>query len=135
MGLVVDEILDIAEQSAEVQQIRQVETLQGAAVIQQRVTDLLDVPALLAAQELACIEGGAGMNQPRQLCTFFLQDLLFGVEVEKVQEVIRYQEMTRIPLAPPGDRRADQPAWTDRYRHRSSPAAGPAAPRGRRSCP
>jgi purine-binding chemotaxis protein CheW len=36
----------------------------------------------------------------RQLCTFFLQDLYFGVEVEKVQEVIRYQEMTRIPLAP-----------------------------------
>ena len=39
------------------------------------------------------------MNQ-RQLCTFYLQDLYFGVEVEKVQEVIRYQEMTRIPLAP-----------------------------------
>ena len=39
------------------------------------------------------------MNR-RQLCTFFLQDLYFGVEVEKVQEVIRYQEMTRIPLAP-----------------------------------
>ena len=54
VGLVVDEILDIAEQSAEVQQMRQVEMLKGAAVIQQRVTDLLDVPALLAAQELAC---------------------------------------------------------------------------------
>jgi purine-binding chemotaxis protein CheW len=40
------------------------------------------------------------MSQPRQLCTFYLQKLLFGVEVEKVQEVIRYQEMTRIPLSP-----------------------------------
>ena len=50
VGLVVDEILDIAEQSAAVQQMRQVEMLKGAAVIQQRVTDLLDVPALLAAQ-------------------------------------------------------------------------------------
>jgi len=39
------------------------------------------------------------MNR-RQLCTFYLEDLYFGVEVEKVQEVIRYQEMTRIPLAP-----------------------------------
>jgi purine-binding chemotaxis protein CheW len=39
------------------------------------------------------------MNR-RQLCTFFLQELFFGVEVEKVQEVIRYQEMTCIPLAP-----------------------------------
>ncbi len=27
-------------------------------------------------------------------------DLFFGVEVEKVQEVLRYQEMTRVPLAP-----------------------------------
>ena len=40
------------------------------------------------------------MNHRRQLCTFFLEDLFFGVEVEKVQEVIRYQEMTPIPLAP-----------------------------------
>ncbi len=40
------------------------------------------------------------MSQQRQLCTFFLEDLFFGVEVEKVQEVIRYQAMTHIPLAP-----------------------------------
>jgi purine-binding chemotaxis protein CheW len=37
----------------------------------------------------------------RQYCTFFLDHLFFGVEVEKVQEVIRYQEMTKVPLAPP----------------------------------
>ncbi len=37
----------------------------------------------------------------RQFCTFFLNGLFFGVEVEKVQEVIRYQEMTKVPLAPP----------------------------------
>ena len=37
----------------------------------------------------------------QQFCTFFLDDLCFGVEVEKVQEVLRYQEMTRVPLAPP----------------------------------
>lgn len=36
----------------------------------------------------------------RQLCTFSLGDLLFGVEVTHVQEVIRYQEMTSVPLAP-----------------------------------
>jgi purine-binding chemotaxis protein CheW len=36
----------------------------------------------------------------RQFCTFFLDDLFFGVEVMKIQEVIRYQAMTRIPLAP-----------------------------------
>lgn len=41
------------------------------------------------------------MTKTKQYCTFFLNDLFFGVEVEKVQEVIRYQAMTRTPLAPP----------------------------------
>ncbi len=36
----------------------------------------------------------------KQFATFLVDKLLFGVEVEKVQEVIRYQEMTRVPLAP-----------------------------------
>src|SRR5690349_10504331 len=36
----------------------------------------------------------------RQLCTFTLDDLLLGVEVDRVQEVLRHQEMTRVPLAP-----------------------------------
>jgi purine-binding chemotaxis protein CheW len=37
----------------------------------------------------------------QQFCTFFLEDQFFGVPVEQVQEVIRYQEMTRVPLMPP----------------------------------
>lgn len=36
----------------------------------------------------------------QQLSTFFLDGLYLGVEVLKVQELIRYQEMTRVPLAP-----------------------------------
>jgi len=36
----------------------------------------------------------------QQFCTFFLKDQFFGVPVQKVQEVIRYQEMTRVPLVP-----------------------------------
>jgi purine-binding chemotaxis protein CheW len=39
------------------------------------------------------------MTTANQFCTFFLDGLFFGVEVQKVQEVIRYQEMTRVPLA------------------------------------
>ncbi|MCH7623663.1 MAG: chemotaxis protein CheW [Nitrospinae bacterium] len=39
------------------------------------------------------------MAQNRQYCTFYLGDLFFGVEVENVQEVFKYQEMTRVPLA------------------------------------
>ena len=40
------------------------------------------------------------MAQTRQFSTFYLDRLFFGVEVEQVQEVIRYQEITRVPLAP-----------------------------------
>jgi purine-binding chemotaxis protein CheW len=36
----------------------------------------------------------------RQYCTFFLDGHYFGIDVLEVQEVIRYQEMTRVPLAP-----------------------------------
>ncbi|MGC8795200.1 MAG: chemotaxis protein CheW [Bryobacteraceae bacterium] len=35
-----------------------------------------------------------------QYATFFVDGLFFGIEVLQVQEVLRYQEMTRVPLAP-----------------------------------
>ncbi len=41
------------------------------------------------------------MADNRQFCTFFVDGLFFGLDVLKVQEVIRYQDMTRVPLAPP----------------------------------
>src|SRR5208282_5950696 len=41
------------------------------------------------------------MAETRQLCTFYLGEQYFGLDVLKVQEIIRYQEMTRVPLAPP----------------------------------
>jgi len=40
------------------------------------------------------------MATPKQFCTFFLNGLYFGVEVMNVQEVLLYQQMTRVPLAP-----------------------------------
>ncbi|MGA8314017.1 MAG: chemotaxis protein CheW [Terriglobales bacterium] len=40
------------------------------------------------------------MAQNEQFCTFFLEGHFFGVPVQQVQEVIRYQEMTRVPLVP-----------------------------------
>ena len=36
----------------------------------------------------------------RQFSTFYVGDLFFGIEVLKVQEVLRYLEMTGVPLAP-----------------------------------
>jgi purine-binding chemotaxis protein CheW len=32
-------------------------------------------------------------------CTFFIRDQLFGIEVSKVQEILRPQELTPVPLA------------------------------------
>jgi purine-binding chemotaxis protein CheW len=40
------------------------------------------------------------MGDARQFCTFFVDGQLFGVPVQEVQEVIRYQEMTRVPRVP-----------------------------------
>jgi purine-binding chemotaxis protein CheW len=36
--------------------------------------------------------------QTKQFCTFFLEGHYFGVPVQQVQEVLRYQEMTEVPL-------------------------------------
>src|SRR5271169_2039739 len=40
------------------------------------------------------------MSQTSHFCTFYLDKLLFGVELRGVQEVIRALDMTRVPLAP-----------------------------------
>ena len=40
------------------------------------------------------------MANTSQFCTFYLDKLLFGVELKGVQEVIRNLDMTRVPLAP-----------------------------------
>jgi purine-binding chemotaxis protein CheW len=40
------------------------------------------------------------MAATSQFCTFYLDKLLFGVELQRVQEVIRALEMTKVPLTP-----------------------------------
>jgi purine-binding chemotaxis protein CheW len=41
------------------------------------------------------------MADERQFCTFYLGDQYLGLDVLRVQEIIRYQEMTHVPLAHP----------------------------------
>ena len=36
----------------------------------------------------------------KQFCTFYLDRHLLGVEVAEVQEILRYQETTTVPIAP-----------------------------------
>lgn len=40
-------------------------------------------------------------DRSQTYCTFRIDDQLFGLEVERVQEVIRAQRITPVPLAPP----------------------------------
>src|ERR1700722_12168545 len=40
------------------------------------------------------------MARAKQLCTFFVGDGHFGIPVEQVQEVVRPQPITPVPLAP-----------------------------------
>ena len=40
------------------------------------------------------------VNSRHQYATFFLGEIYFGVDVLKVQEVLRHLDITRVPLAP-----------------------------------
>lgn len=41
---------------------------------------------------------------PQQFCTFHVNDLFLGIEVERVQEVLRNWDITPVPTAPPSIR-------------------------------
>jgi purine-binding chemotaxis protein CheW len=41
------------------------------------------------------------MANSHQFCTFYLDHLLFGIESQKIQEVVTYRELRPVPLAPP----------------------------------
>jgi len=44
--------------------------------------------------------GAEAARTNREYATFFVDGLFFGIDVLQVQEVLRYQEMTQVPLAP-----------------------------------
>jgi purine-binding chemotaxis protein CheW len=41
------------------------------------------------------------MSTALQLCTLTLDRHWFGIEVVQIQEILRWQQLTRVPLAPP----------------------------------
>ena len=53
----------------------------------------------MAVQETIGDSAELAAQSSRQFATFFVEDLFFGIDVLQVQEVLRYQEMTRVPLA------------------------------------
>lgn len=54
----------------------------------------------MSIQSIAAVMVPGTDHAVRQFSTFYLGGFLLGVEVLHVQEVIRYQEMTPVPLAP-----------------------------------
>jgi purine-binding chemotaxis protein CheW len=53
----------------------------------------------MSAAEAQQSTSAAVEDGDKQFATFFVDGLLFGVEVFRVQEVLRYQEMTPVPRA------------------------------------
>ena len=108
-GLIVDRIVDIVEERAAVESLAPRAGVMGSFVTQRHVTDLLDLPAIVRAAVPGLLDatetGAAGLRSDsmasQQFCTFLLDGYLFGVPVPQVQEVIRFQPMTPVPLAPP----------------------------------
>ena len=41
------------------------------------------------------------MTRKARFCTFFVSEFHYGVDVSRGQEILRPQEVTRVPLAPP----------------------------------
>jgi purine-binding chemotaxis protein CheW len=54
----------------------------------------------MTAQTLTQSQAQTLLVPARQYCTFWVDGLVFGLAVEHVQEVLRYQQMTGIPRAP-----------------------------------
>jgi len=54
----------------------------------------------MTTQEATDTAGAQAVQTNCQFATFFVDGLFFGIEVLQVQEVLRYQEMTPVPLSP-----------------------------------
>lgn len=54
----------------------------------------------MLTQETPRAGAESAVDQNRQYSTFTVGTYFFGIEVLEVQEVLRYLEMTRVPLAP-----------------------------------
>jgi len=112
-GIAVDAITDIIEVYDEVARPSDRQELESTVIIDNSITDVLCLESLVSGykrNEKQTDEGLEAGNETseqdaeekvttHQLCTFYLDNLYFGVDVMQVQEVLRHQTMTRVPLA------------------------------------
>ena len=107
MGIIVEHISDIVETVDAVMRPSDTPGIQEAIVIDGVVMSHIDLEELITR---AGVDSGqcSGTDQNRtetrkdssvkQFCTFYLDDLMFGVDVVQVQEVLRFHPMTGVPL-------------------------------------
>ena len=134
VAIVVDEIVDIVDEDTEFHDEVTDHGVLGSTLVRDRIVEVLDVrAAILSADPTFYADRGGPTRAPggdvsARLVTFNLDGRLFGVEVNAVQEVLRGQPQTRIPLAPDTRLRPDQPARPGDHRGRAAGAPRPARP-------
>jgi len=111
IGLVVGTITDIVQESVPARRTSTEPDVRESVVLSGEVTDVLDVDWIISQAFGTCIprlEGTSGrstrperVRDLHKVCTIYLDGHMFGIEVEKVREVLRYQAMTTVPLTPP----------------------------------
>jgi chemotaxis signal transduction protein len=104
-GLVVENILDIVEDRADVKSPSTRAGIACAAVIDGRVVARYSLHPPDGSLASGKPDGSCGdceltMAETLRFCTFYLDKVLFGVELQGVQEVIHQLELTKVPLAP-----------------------------------
>ena len=62
VGLVVDEIVDVVEETVSLQRRKRQDSILGVAVIQGKVTELLNVKRIIGAADVALFENGEMME-------------------------------------------------------------------------
>jgi two-component system, chemotaxis family, sensor kinase CheA len=107
IGLVVDQISDIIEEQVRVRRGGAGQGLRESVVLGGQVTDVVDLESLLQSTGDTAQEAPSQLDHENpdeaakdtlQVCTFRLGEHLFGVDVHRVQEVLRYQDMTSVPM-------------------------------------
>jgi two-component system chemotaxis sensor kinase CheA len=108
VGVLVEAIDDISYSSGVEAPIDDHRQLERSTVIDDQVVDVVDLKALFRGEQLVASQQDAFQTkavrdgqqaQSAQYCTFRAAGLLFGVDVLSVQEVLRGQAMTPVPLA------------------------------------
>lgn len=107
VGLVVGRVIDIIDGLLDRRLPSKAPHVSFSAVIGGAVTDVLDVDSVVADlgdlttmfAETSTERSRQTTSRVEQICTFWVDDQLLGVDVVRVQEILRSSKRTRIPLA------------------------------------